>query len=109
MIYDRPIEIAAAGDGESPLARRLTVLSRHYCAELTIYQRTYFEWAQAGETIDRMVQLPRFGAITATMYAIFGEQVYRIVQSQPTRDEDDRDIYILTLRREEARYDIFRT
>lgn len=108
MIYDRPIEIAAAGDGESPLSRRLTVLSRHYCAELTIYQRTYFEWAQAGETIDRMVQLPRFGAITATMYAIFESQVYRIAQSQPTRDEDGRDIYILTLRREEARYDVFR-
>lgn len=109
MIYDRVIEIAAAGPGEGPLARRLDVMSRHYCAELSIYQSTYFQWAQAGETVDLMVQLPRFGAITATMYAIYGESVYRIMQAQPTRDEDGREIYILTLKREEARYDIFRT
>lgn len=108
MIYDRVIEIASAGTDGKPLERKLTVTSRHYCAELSIYQSTYFEWAQAGETVERMVQLPRFGVIDATMYAVFGEHVYRILRSQLTKDADGRDVYILSLKREEARYDIFR-
>lgn len=108
MIYDRVIEIASAGTDGKPLERRLTVASRHYCAELSIYQSTYLEWAQAGETVERMVQLPRFGEINATMYAIFGGHVYRILRAQPTKDEDGREVYILSLKREEARYDVFR-
>lgn len=109
MIYDRPIEIAALDGGDNPLARRLTVVSRHYCAELSVYSSTYFEWAQAGETVERMVQLPRFGVIDATMYALMNGHVLRILRAQPTKDEDGREVYILTLKREEARYDVFRT
>lgn len=108
MIYDRPIEIARLGGGDGPLDRRLTVVSRHYCAELSVYRSTYFEWAQTGETVERMVQLPRFGEIDATMYAIANEHVFRILRAQPTKDEDGREVYILTLKREEARYDVFR-
>lgn len=109
MIYDRVIDIASAGTEGNPLERKLTVTSRHYCAELSIYQSTYFEWAQAGETVERMVQLPRFGVIDATMYAILNGHVHRILRSQLTKDEDGRDVYILSLKREEARYDVFRT
>lgn len=109
MIYDRLIEIASLGDGDGPLARRLTVVSRHYCAEMTIYHRTYFEWQQAGERIDRMVNLPRLAKIDATMYAIFDGHVYRIMEAQASRDADNLDIYVLSLRREEARYDIYRS
>lgn len=108
MIYDRVIEIATLGDGDGPLDRRLTVVGRHYCAELSVYRSTYLEWAQTGETVERMVQLPRFGEIDATMYALAGGHVFRILRAQPTRDEDGNGVYILTLKREEGRFDIFR-
>lgn len=108
MIYDRVIEIATLGEGDSPLGRRLCVRSRHYCAELSVYRSTYFEWAQTGETVERMVQLPRLGEIDAAQYAILNDHVFRILRAQPTKDEDGRDVCILTLKREEARYDILR-
>lgn len=108
MIYDRLIEIATPESADSPLERRLRVRSRHYCTELSVYRDTYLQWAQTGETVERMVQLPRFGEIDATMYAIANDRVHRILRAQPTTDADGRDVYVLTLKREETRYDVWR-
>lgn len=109
MIYDRPLFIARLGEGSSPLERRLQVVGRHYCAELSIYGKTYFEWQQTGESIDRMVQLPRLGMIDATMYAVdpAARCVWRILQAQAAKDDDGQPVWRLSLQREEARYDIF--
>lgn len=108
MIYDRPIEIARLDENARALDRRLTVESTHYCAELEVYRSTYFQWQQNGETIDRMVQLPAFGEIRAAMFAILDDAVYRVVQARQSNDGGCK-VWILTLRREEARYEVYRS
>ena len=110
MIYDRPLSVFNLDTGSSPLQRRLVLHSRHLCAYRSVFHRTYFLAKQAGETIDRMVQLPAPASpIDATMYAQLDDgHIYRIAEAQPTEDEDGLPAVVLSLHREEARYDLFR-
>ena len=110
MIYDRLLKVFNLDTtSSSPLQRRLVLHSVHLCAYRTVYHRTYFQALQAGETIDRMVQLPAPASpITATMYAQLEDgHVYKIREAQPTEDEDGLPAVVLSLHREEARYDLF--
>jgi len=109
MIYDRVLQIAGLGSGSSPLDRKLSVKSAHYCAELSIYESTAIQWAAAGKRLDAMLQTPRLGVIDANDYAIYGGHVYAIRSLRNDRDEDGRETYVLSLSREEARYDILNT
>lgn len=109
MIYDRLLEVFSPKQPESPLSMKLELESAHYCAPLTVYHRTYFDSLQMGETVDRMVQLPRLSEIDATMYAVLeGGPVYKIMEAQPTQDEDGLDVYVLSLHRKEGKYELFR-
>jgi len=111
MIYDRLIEVFDLDTASSPLRRRLVLRSAHYYGNLTVYHRTYFQAVQAGESIDRMVQIPApADPPDATMYAVPEDgHVYKITEAQITTDRDGLPVVNLSLRREEARYDLHRT
>lgn len=110
MIYDRVVEVFKLDTASSPNKRRLVLHSAHCYGSLTVYHRTYFEALQAGESVDRMIQIPApVEPLTATMYAVPDDgTVYRITEVQPTADADGRPVVNLSLHREERRYDLFR-
>lgn len=109
MIYDRFIEIYALKSADNPLNRKLEFQHVHFCAPLTVYHRTYFSSLRDGETVDRMVQLPQLAEIDATMYAVLEDgHVYKVLEAQPTQDEDGLDVYVLSLHRKEGQYELFR-
>lgn len=109
MIYDRVLEVFSASDADSPLESRFTLLHTHFCAQQTVFHRTYFFSLQTGETVDLMVQLPRTVEIDATMYAVPEDgHVYKILEAQPTKDEDGLDVYVLSLHRKGDNYELFR-
>lgn len=110
MIYDRVVEVFNLDTASSPLQRRLVLHSAHYYGSRTVFHRTYFEALQAGESVDRMIQIPAPAEPpTATMYAVPDDgHVYRIIEVQPTEDENGLPVVNLSLHREEARYDLFR-
>ena len=110
MIYDRPLTVFKLDTASPPTTRRLTDPAAYLCAYRTVYHRTYFQAVQAGESIDRMVQLRAPDPPPdATMYAVLEDgHVYRIREAQLTEDEDGLPAVVLSLHREEARYDYYR-
>lgn len=109
MIYDRVLEVFEASDADSPLKSRLTLLHTHFCAQQTVYHRTFYASLQAGETVDLMVQLPRTSEIDASMYAVPEDgHVYKILEAQPTKDEDGLPVYVLSLHRKGDNYELLR-
>lgn len=110
MIYDRVLEVFEASDADSPLESKLKLLHTHLCAHVTVYHRTYFSSLQNGEAVDRMVQLPRLAEIDATMYAVPEDgHVYKILEAQPTKDEDGLPVYVLSLHRKGDNYELLRS
>ena len=89
MIYDRKLSICIPPEGEKTWFNIQSLL-------------------QAGSRADRMVQIPMGQDVLPTMYAILGgdPHLYRIEEAQTTTDEDGLPVTNLTLRREEANYDI---
>lgn len=111
MIYDRIVEVFNLDTASSPLVRRLRLRSAHCYGNLTVYHRTYFQAVQAGEAIDRMIQIPAPAEDPpdATMYAVPEDgHVYKIREAQLTTDGDGLPVVNLSLHREEARYDLLR-
>lgn len=106
MIYDRMLTICELDDGGSALRRRLVRLRDYAYGEKKVYGSSFFKAMQAGERIDRMVELWR-ADIRADQYAVLVDgNVYRVVQAQHGQNRDGLDITTLTLRREESEYDI---
>lgn len=110
MIYDRLLTVFKLDTASSALARKLLERSRHLCAYRTVYHRTYFQAVQAGQRIERMVQIPTTDTPPdATMYAELEDgQIYKITEAQFAEDEDGLPCIVLALTREEARYELFR-
>ena len=110
MIYDRLLTVCDPPEGwGAPFHGRLYPLSDHMYAELTVFHRRYWEAAQAGSRVDRMVQVPFGEDILATSYAVLPDgHLYRIEEAQHTTDEDGLPVTNLSLRRMEARYDLCR-
>lgn len=113
MIYDRVVEVFDLDpQARKALERRLILRSAHYYGSMTVYHRTYFQAVQAGESIDRMIQIPAPAEEPpdATMYAVPEDgHVYRITEAQPATDADGLPVVNLMLHREEDRYDLFRS
>lgn len=112
MIYDRIVEVFNLDTvHRNTLARRLVLRSAHYYGPMTVYHRTYYQAVQAGESVDRMIQIPApdTDPPDATMYAVPEDgRVYKITEAQLTTDPDGLPVVNLSLHREEARYDLFR-
>ena len=108
MIYDRgPVKIYELRGGGTLADGTLHELSAHYYAELTVFYRRFWASVQAGNQIDRLLQIPFGRDLTADLYALPEDgHVYRITQAQPGKDEDGIDCCTLSLQREEGNYDL---
>lgn len=109
MIYDRKLTVCIPPEGfGAPFHGRLMVWQEHCCCELTVFHRRYWQALQAGSRADRMVQIPMGQDVLPTMYALLGgdPHLFRIEEAQTTTDEDGLPVTNLTLRREEANYDL---
>lgn len=105
MIYDRVLSICKLDDEGSALRRRLVWVRDYAYGEKKVYGSSFFAAMQAGERIDRMVELWR-ADIHADQYAVLADgDVYRVVQAQNSLNADGLEITTLTLRREESEYD----
>lgn len=106
MIYDRLMTVYSLSSDSSPLKRRLINPQQFLYGESEVFASRYFAAQQAGERIDRLVQLWR-ADISGGMYCIPEDgHVYRIVQAQHGLDRMGLEITTLSLRRMEDSYDI---
>lgn len=101
MIYDKPIDIfALPADEAVPSASNLSLVSRHWCAELTVYHSRFWESVQAGSSVDRLVEIPGYlGDVDASMFALLFNKMYSIEQVQRGADADGLDVTQLSLKR----------
>lgn len=108
MIYDRgPLTVYSRVG--APIDGRIIFHSVHYYAELTVYHRRFWESVQAGDRVDRLVQLPFGDDLTADLFAVPEDGlVYRINQAQPGEDDNGLPCCTLSLHREERNYEIIR-
>lgn len=108
MIYDKLLIVCDPPEGfGAPFHGKLLPRSRHWYADLTVFHRRFWEAAQAGTKVHRMVQIPFGQEIMATSYAILGDRrLYRIEEAQPTTDEDGLPVTNLTLSRMEKNYEL---
>lgn len=107
MIYEIPLTIAKLDDATHVLDRRLVTESRHLCAELDVYSRTYWESRQAGQTVEKMVELPKTCDIQGNRYAVLRGKVYKVERAQETEADGGLPVYRLTLTKSEDRYAVF--
>lgn len=106
MIYDRVVHIYI-DNGGTPLKRRLTYHTSHYCCQKEVYASRYWDSVQAGSRVDMLLQLRRDDSITGSMLAQPEDgHLYRIVQVQQTADEDGLPATVLSLQRQEDNFDI---
>lgn len=108
MIYDKPIQILKLPDGVgTPIQGKLEPVFTAYCGEMTVYHSRFWESVQAGSRIDTMVELPLHRKnVDAEFYAKYEGHIYRIEQVQYQKDENQLPVTVLSMKREERRYDI---
>lgn len=109
VIYDRGLSVCMPPEGfGAPFHGKLVVWKHYCCCELTVFHRRYWQALQAGSRADRMVQVPMGEEILPTFYALISgdEHLYRIEEAQYTENECGLAVTNLTLRREEANYDL---
>lgn len=106
MIYDLIVSIYRDAGG-TPLHRSLQFVSEHLYAPKEVYYRRYFDSVQAGDAIDRMIELARDDDIRATDYAVPEDgHVYRVVQAQHGWDANGLPITTLSLSRVDDHFDL---
>ena len=109
MIYDRGPLTVWEIDG-APTDCRLKEHSAHYYAELEVYHRRFWESVQAGDRVDRLVQLPAGEDLCANLYVTPEDGfVYRVNQAQPLEDDNGLPACRLSLHREEQNYEFVRS
>lgn len=106
MIYDRTANFynAAAADA---LTRHLSAAFAEYCGEKEVYSGRFFAAMQAGERIDRMIELWQHTELSADMFCVIDgdtTRIYRIVQAQHGLSTDGLPITTLSLRQEASEY-----
>ena len=108
MIYDKPIDILKLPDDVgTPLQGKLRPVFSAFCGEMTVFHSRFWESVQAGSRIDVMVELPLHRKkIEAEMYARYEGHIYRIEQVQFQTDDNQLPVTVLSMKREEKRYDI---
>ena len=105
MIYDKILLVCSLTDDRP---RALSVECCYGYADQTVYHRRHWEAVQAGSRADRMVQVPFGGEIRADQFVWIPAEssAWRIEEAQHTTDGDSLPVTNLTLRREEAFYDV---
>lgn len=109
MIYDKELRYGELSPGSSPLDRRLAVKGSHLYGVKTVYSQRFFEALQAGIRIDTMVQIGLPDAIRAGTYVVLADGfTYRVVQSQTQEDVNGLPVTVLSLMKEDEKYELVR-
>lgn len=109
MIYDKLLAYGKLSDGTGPLSRKLAVTGWLMYGVKTVYSKRFYEALQTGLRIDTMVQIGLPDAVSAGAYVILDDgRVYRVVQSQTQSDEDGLPVTVLSLMREDVKYELVR-
>ena len=109
MIYDKLLTYGKLSDGTGPLSRKLDVVGWLMYGVKTVYSKRFYEALQTGLRIDAMVQIGLPDAVSAGAYVILNDdRVYRVVQSQTQSDEDGLPVTVLSLMREDVKYELVR-
>ena len=108
MIYDKQIQILKLPDNiGTPIQGKLLPVFTAFCGEMTVFHKRFWEAVQAGSRIDVMVELPLHRKnVEAEMYARYEGHIYRIEQVQFQTDDNQLPVTVLSMKREETRYDI---
>ena len=106
MIYDRVLTLATLDRAASPLSRRLTPGVSAFYAPLDVFASRFWAAQQAGVSIDTMAQLPGWIDVPPESFAKLSDgRLYRIKQVQQTTDEDGLLATVLSLQREDDKFD----
>lgn len=106
MIYDRILTVLAPAQTGSALTRRLVPAASLLCGERTVSDSRFYLAQQAGQRIDKLVELWPSDVEADALVTLDGTQVvYRVAQSRITQNRDGLPVQTLTLRREEADYE----
>ena len=109
MIYDKTLQTGDLSPGRGPLDRRLTVTGELLYGVKTVYSKRLYEALQIGVRIDTMVQRGLPDAVPADTYVVLADGwVYRVVQAQTQPDEDGLLVTVLSLQKEDAKYELVR-
>lgn len=108
MIYDKPIQILKLPDDVgTPMRGKLQPVFTAFCGEMTVFHARFWNSVQAGSRIDVMVELPLHRKnVEAECYASYEGHIHRIEQVQYQTDENQLPVTVLSMKREENRYDI---
>ncbi len=107
MIYDRILTVLVPAQTGSALTRRLVPAGATLCGEKTVSDTRWYMAQQAGQRIDKLVELWPAGIEADQLVELDGDEVvYRVVKAQTARNADGLFGQTLTLRREEAEYAI---
>lgn len=107
MIYDRILTVLHADTASPALTRRLVRAGATLCGEKSVSDQRFYMAQQAGQRIDKLVELWPAG-IEADQFVTLdnGTTVYRVAKATVTQNRDGLPVQTLTLRREEAVYEL---
>ena len=107
MIYDRILTVLVPAQTSSALTRRLVPAGATLCGEKTVSDTRWYMAQQAGQRIDKLVELWPSGIEADALVTLDNSTsvVFRVVKSDVVRNRDGLFVQTLTLRREEAAYE----
>ena len=107
MIYDRILTVLVPAQTGSALTRRLVPAGATLCGEKTVSDTRWYMAQQAGQRIDKLVELWPAGIEADQLVTLDnGTAVYRVAKATVTQNRDGLPVQTLTLRREEAVYEL---
>lgn len=108
MIYDRILTVWVPDRDGPALTRRLVPAAAALCGEKSVSDRRFYMAQQAGQRIDKLVELWPCGVEADAFVTLDdnGGAVYRVVKSDVAQSRDGLPVQTLTLRREEAEYEL---
>ena len=106
MIYDRILTVLRPAQTQTALTRRLVRAGATLCGEKTVSDTRFYMAQQAGQRIDKLVELWPAGIEADELVTLDNDDaaVYRVVKAQTALNADGLRVQTLTLRREEAEY-----
>lgn len=106
MICDLELKLYRLSGG-TPLTGSLEHIGDYLYGEQEVFHKRYWEAVQAGDSIDTMAQIPLHIDKSSELYAKLADgNLYRVVQLQLSRDKNGLPVSILSLSRDNRRFNI---
>ena len=93
----------------TPMRGTLTLRGSHYYGNLTTGHRRFWEAVQNNTRIDKSVEIPGDGSVSAGQYVYCEGSYWRIEEAQHAYDDDGLPVTRLSLRKWEGTLNVVRT